>query len=263
MSLVSGTTLTLFGLMLDRFRFPQGYQVVFMISFVGGLLNLYYFSKMQVPPFVPERSGNSNLPLAARLRSFFRPFAESRPFVRYSIASVAYRLALTLPMGLFSIFWVRELQATDTWIGLRGTAGYTALVVGYLFWGRVANRIGHRNLLLFCGGGQALYPALTALAPSVQWLLPAAVAWGFTAAGIDIGLFDMLLATCPEGKQPRFAAAANMFSSIAMSVGPLLGAVLSQGVGMRSALFLTAAMQLVGTASFMLLPNKQQEGLAA
>jgi MFS family permease len=262
MSLTSGISIALFGLLLDRSPFPLGYQLVFVISFVAGALNLYYLGKVRVPPFVPEAAERSDhLPLMARLRSFFRPFAESRPFVRYSIASVAYRLTLALPIGLFSVFWVNELHATDTWIGLRGTAGYAALVVGYFLWGRIANRIGHRNLLLICGGGFAFYPVLTALAPSVEWLLPAAALWGFTAAGIDIGLFDMLLATSPEGKQPRFAAASNMLASIVTSVAPLLGAVLSQEVGIRWALLMIGGLQIIGTAFFLLLPGKEQEGL--
>ncbi len=263
LSLTSGICIALFGLLLDRTAFPFGYQIVFVISFIAGVINLYYFSRVRVPPFVPPGIENrAGLSMLARLAAFLHPFAESRPFVRYSIVSITYRLALALPAGLFSIFWVRELSATNTWIGLRGTAGYAALVVGYWLWGRVTNRIGHRTLLLVCGAGLALYPALTALAPTPVWLLPAAVLWGFTAAGIDIGLFDMLLAACPEGKQPRFAAASNVITSIAMSAGPLLGAALAQGLGTRSALFIVGGVQIAATASFLLLPNRQQEGLA-
>ncbi|MCX6027984.1 MAG: MFS transporter [Chloroflexi bacterium] len=262
MSLASGTCLALFGLLLDRIPFPIGYQVVFGIGFVAGVVNILYFGKVRTPPFdFQSAQGEGNASLAARLRTFVRPFAESRPFVRFSIANLAYRLALALPAGLFSVFWVRELHATDTWIGLRGTAGYAALVVGYWLWGRVTNRIGHRNLLLLCGAGLALYPALTALAPTPAWLLPAAVIWGLTAAGVDIGLFDMLLAACPEGKMPSFAAAANVITSIASSVGPLLGAALAQGIGTRSALLVIGGLQAVAAASFLLLPNRQQEGL--
>jgi MFS family permease len=262
MSLASGTCLALFGLLLDRISFPIGYQIVFGIGFAAGVVNVLYFGRVQTPPFdFQSAQGDGNASLAGRLRTFVRPFAESRPFVRYSIANLAYRLALALPAGLFSVFWVRDLHATDTWIGLRGTAGYATLVVGYWLWGRVTNRIGHRTLLLICGGGLALYPVLTALAPTPAWLLPAAVLWGFTASGIDIGLFDTLLAACPAGKMPSFAAAANATSSIASSVGPLLGAGLAQEIGTRSALLVVGGLIAAAAASFLLLPNRQQEGL--
>ncbi len=257
MSLLSGASLLVFGLWLDRGPFPLAYQVVFLLSFLAGLLNLYHFSRVVVPPFVPAPRAASSVRLTARLADFLRPLVESKPFVRYNIASIGFRLAIALPAGLYSIYWVNDLQATDSWIGLRGTAGYAALVIGYWFWGRVANRIGHRQLLLVCGATFALYPVVTALAPSVIWLLPAAVLWGFAVSGIDLGLFDMLLAVCPEGKQPRFAAAANTLSSIAITLGPILGAGLAEAITTRGALFVSGALQFAGTFAFLLLPKHE------
>lgn len=260
MSLLSGLSLLVFGLWLDRGPFPLAYQIVFLLSFVAGALNLYYFWLVKVPPFIPvARPDGPPVRWTARLVEFLRPLVESKPFVRYNLAVIGYRVALAMPAGLYSVYWVNDLKATDSWIGLRGTAGYAALVIGYVFWGRVANRIGHRWLLRICGGALAFYPVLTALVPSVPWLLPAAVLWGFTVSGIDIGLFDMLLAVCPEGRQPRFAAAANTVMSVAITVGPILGAALAAAVTTRGALIISGALQLVGTAAFLLLPDREHE----
>jgi MFS family permease len=274
MALVSGSTIAIFGFMLDRSAFPLGYQIVFMISFGAALLNMYYFSKVEVPPFVrdPDKQQRSaettvesaaSLPRLVRLLFFLRAFAAHPAFVRYNASSFAFRLALTMPVGLFSVYWVNTLHASDAWIGLRGTAGYAALVLGYWFWGRMASRIGHRGLLLTCGAGLAFYPALTALAPSVQWLLPAAVLWGFTASGIDIGLFDMLLISAPAGRLPSFAALSNVLNSIALAAGPLIGAALAGMVGTRAALLVIGGLQLFATLGFLLLPNREQEKATA
>ncbi len=263
MSVMSGVTMVLFGNLLDRTPFPGGYQFVFVASFVANLAHVYFWLKVRVPPFVPDRAASAlEKDLTQRMRAFFRPFAQSRPFVRYNLATLAYRLALNMPAALFSIFWVKDLQASDTWIGLRGTAGYAALVVGYAFWGRMANRLGHRNLLLICGTGLGFYPMLTALVPSMQWLLPVALVWGFTAAAIDIGFFDMLLAVCPEGRQPSFAAAANVLANFAAFAGPMLGALLAQVLSVRSALLLSGILQVGCVAFFFLLPSREQEGLS-
>ena len=271
MALVSGAVIALFGLMLDRIAFPLGYQIVFMVSFGAALVNLYHFSKVQVPPFVrdADRGGaasanrGAGVSTLAQLREFLAVFTAHRSFVRYNIASIIYRLMLAVPAGLFSIYWVQSLRATDTWIGLRGTAGYATLVLGYWFWGRVTSRIGHRWLLILCGLGLALYPILTAWAPSFQWLLPVAALWGFSVAGIDIGLFDMLLISAPAGRAPSFAAAANMLTSIALTIGPLLGAALAGVVGTRQALLICGGLQIIGTLFFLLLPNRDQEQAVA
>ncbi len=260
MSLISGISLTIYGFMLDRMAFPIGYQIIFMISFLAALMNLYYFSKVVIPPFVSGReAGQGQGSIFAEIPELFRSYVSTPRFVRFLIASGAFRLALAMPVGLFSIYWVNDLQATDGWIGLRGTVGAFALVIGYFFWGRTANRIGHRRMLLICGVGQACYPVLTALAPNEYWLLPAAFVSGITAGGIDLGLFDMLLAACPEGRQPTFAAGSAVFTSMAVTVGPLLGAAMAQSASTRTALFIIGGLQAIATLGFLLLPSREQE----
>jgi MFS family permease len=100
---------------------------------------------------------------------------------------------------------------------------------------------------------------LTALAPDVVWLLPAAFVSGVTAGGIDLGLFDMLLAACPEGRQPTFAAGSAVFTNLAITIGPLLGAAMAQGWSTQAALFAIGAIQAVSTLAFLLLPGREQE----
>jgi MFS family permease len=261
-SLVSAICIAIFGRFLDRTPFPAGYQIVFMISFGAAIMNLYYFNKLRVPPFRADRAQSTRSGLGQRVAIFFRPLTESPAFVRYNLATLPWRLAYNLPIALFSIYWVDNLQVSNTWIGLRGTVGYAALVVGYRMWGQVANRIGHRSVLLICGAVAALYPALTALAPSAPWLLPAAALWGLSIAGSDIGLFDMLLNACPDGRQPSYAATSNMLVSTVTFVAPLIGGVLAQLAGVRPALLVAALLQLLTTAFFLLLPNREQEALA-
>jgi len=267
MSLISGATIALFGLLLDRTAFPLGYQIVFMVSFVASMLNMYYFGRVQLLPEArpadlsrTARPGAAERPgLLAQLRGFLRSFADHPPFMRFNTASFLFRVALMMPAGLFSIYWVRALQANDAWIGLRGTAGYAALVLGYWLWGRVATRTGHRGVLLMCGAGTAFYPIMTALAPSVEWLLPAAALWGLTISGVDIGLFDMMLISSPAGRLPSFAAMANMLNNVALAIGPLLGAGLAGLIGIREALLVIGGLQLVATAGFLLLPGPEEE----
>ncbi len=267
MSLISGSTIALFGFLLDRTAFPLGYQIVFMVSFVASLLNMYYFGRVQLLPAERPADSGRMTPtksavrpaLPVRLRSFLRSFAGHPPFVRFNTASFLFRLALMMPAGLFSVYWVRALQANDAWIGLRGTAGYAALVLGYWLWGRVATRTGHRGVLLMCGVGGAFYPIMTALAPAVEWLLPAAALWGLTISGVDIGLFDMMLISSPAGRLPSFAAMANMLNNIALAIGPLLGAGLAGLIGLREALLVIGGLQLAATAGFLVLPGPEEE----
>ncbi len=103
--------------------------------------------------------------------------------------------------------------------------------------------------------GVAAYVLMTALSPSPWWLLPAAVLWGVSAPGVDLGLFDLMLGACPDERQPLFGAVWNMVASLAMFVGPLIGAWLDAALGLAPALMVVAALQLVTTAPFVVLPR--------
>jgi len=88
------------------------------------------------------------------------------------------------------------------------------------------------------------------------WLLPAAVVWGITAPGVDLGLFDLMLASCAEERLPLFGAVWSMVASLAMFVGPLIGARLGEGLGLTTALMVVAGLQVLATAPFAALPNE-------
>jgi MFS family permease len=254
LSVASAISSAVFGWMLDSMVFPLNYQVVFMISFAAAGLDPYFFSFIKIEP--SERAAlKPSRNVLSSFREYFQPVLQHRPFLVFLASTVLYRLALNAPAPLFSLFWVNELQATDTLIGLRGTVGHAALVVGYMFWGRSANRLGHRRVLTLCALGFAAYPIMTGLSPTAIWILPAAAVWGLTAAGLDIGLFDLMLASCPNQRQPLFAAVWSMVANTAIFVGPLLGAALSNSTSLGFALIIAGVAQVVTTIPFRYLPH--------
>lgn len=254
LSLLSAASSAFFGWLLDRIAFPLNYQIVFFISFATALLDPFFFSFIRVPPLAkPPMHSTSHL--GKRVAEYLRPVLHYKPFIVYLASTMLYRLALNLPSPLFSLFWVNKLHASDTLIGLRGTIGHAALVAGYLFWGRSANKLKHRNVLTLSALGLALYPFVTALSPNAFWLLPAAAIWGLTASGVDIGLFDLMLASCPEHRQPLFAAFWSIAANMAIFIGPLLGAKLSEATSLGMALFIAAIAQALTTIPFVLLPG--------
>jgi predicted MFS family arabinose efflux permease len=259
LTVVSAVCIPLVGIMSDSLPFPVGYQIAFLLSFAGAVMSVVYFSRLRLPPFSSQSQPSADrLPVAARVRLFLRPLTESRLFVRYNAATLVFRLAMFVPSSLFSLYWVNELSATDTWIGLRGGLGYLVLAVGYIVWGRWANELGHRNMLLVCGVGLGLYTLLTASVPAMQWLLPVAAVWGISQSGLDIGLLDMMLAVCPEGRQPSFVAAANVLISLSAFLGPLLGAAIAQTFGLRNALWVGGGLEILGALLFLWLPRQSE-----
>lgn len=250
LSIVTAATSALFGPLLDVIPFPLNYQVVFLISFLAGLVTLYTFGRIRMPsagtPHPPARVAFGLLNLPRLLR-------REPAFTRYMAASFVYRLGLYLPVAVFPIFWVNELHASDTLIGLRTTAGYGALVFSYILWGVVAVRLGHRLVLIVSSAGLGLYPIVTAALPDAIWLLPAALLWGLFASGIDVAFFEALLRTTPVDRRAVFIAIDSTIANLAVFGGPLLGALLGDVIGLRAALVLAGVLSLAGTALMVAL----------
>ena len=99
------------------------------------------------------------------------------------------------------------------------------------------------------------YPITSALIPSAPWLLPVAVIGGFASAGVNIGLFDLMLAAVPKDKMPRLSSVLNLVANAAAFIGPMLGVMLSEATSLRTALLVIGTIQLLSTATFALLPS--------
>lgn len=252
---VSAVCVAVFGRTLDLIPFPYGYQLVFMVSAIGGALGIWFYSRIEIParePRVAEAVGGWRQKVAG----IVEPLREGGDFLHYTIGTSILRLGLNLPIGLFSLFWVNELAASDTWIGLRSTVGNIALTGGYYAWGRLAGRLGHRRTLGFAALGLSFYPALTAASPTVEWLLPAALIWGLFASGIDMSLFEGLLEVCPADRRAELVAVNTFVANVIMFGAPLLGAAMAEVMGIRAVMWIAAALHLAAVAAVIVMARR-------
>ena len=142
-------------------------------------------------------------------------------------------LGLTLVSALIPIYWVKDLQASDTWVGYFNAALSAATLVSYLPWTRIKRRYGARWVLIPSVIGTALYPALLSLARTPAAVLPAIAFNGLAGSGLNLAFFDALLEVCPPRKQARFVAI-NMTALHLMGViGPPIGATLVNWMPIR------------------------------
>lgn len=260
MGLTAAVSVAVFGWSLDLLPFPLNYQIVFGLTFAAGMCNAALFSRIRVPHLPREgrpqtADGRPRASAGSRLRAYARSVMGQPAFVRYLLATLPFRVALMMPEALYSLFWVRSLEASDGLIGLRGTAVFAAQLVGFVCWGRLANRLGHRRVLILSAVLAGLYPICTGLAPAAAWLVPVALIWGLAYSGIRIALFDMMIMTVPAEMMPRLASLYSLVERISMFAGPLLGVALSEATSLRSGLLWIGAIQLFASLAFAALPR--------
>ncbi len=249
LGLATAITVAIAGQVLDRLSFPINYQLVFMGLSVGGLLSYAYSSRIELPDVAPppRRPGQS---LSQRFKGYVSLIRSQPAFVSFTAKRFVYLSGAALAAPLFPLYFVREVHATDAWIGIINTAQTAILLVGYPLWSRQWRVRGARFVLLWTTLGLTLYPALTAFTHRVEWIVLYAGLAGIFQAGLDLVFFDELMKTVPPEYSATFVSLAQSLQYLSTVASPLVGTFLADHIGLGGGLLVSAALRLIGFGLF-------------
>jgi MFS family permease len=250
-SAVSTVTMLISGKLLDLLPFPLNYQLLFGAGFAASLVSLYYVSHIQAAkPGVVEQQPQRKTPLTTQLRRSVRQLIKQRDFVRFSASAFVFHWGLYLPSALYAIYRVRNLGASDTWIGLLSMVQNAVTILTYFYWGKAASRKGNRFVLVISSLGLMLFPVLTGLSTRIEPLIIPSIMAGIFGAGFNLSFFNALLEVCPQERRPSYVAMNTTLINVAAFLAPLLGTSLANLLGIRTALFIVGGMRLLGAGFF-------------
>jgi Na+/melibiose symporter-like transporter len=251
LGLTTAVSVAVAGLLLDRVGFPFNYQVMFLGLSAGGLVSFYFSSHIDLPEADPQATPLSQSS-GGRLRSYFKLVMSQPQFVRFSIQRFVFLTGTALAIPLFPLYFVREIHASDAWIGAISTIQTAILLVGYFLWTRGSQLRGSRFVLLWTTFGLSLYPALIAFTHRVEWIAFFAGFAGIFQAGVDLVFFDELMKTFPVEYSATFVALAQSLQYLSAFIAPLIGTALSGTIGLSGALLVSSVLRLAGFGLFAL-----------
>lgn len=250
-------TVAIVGQLLDRIVFPLNYQVVFIGSFLGGLLS-FLFSRSIVLPDQKPGGDEGDTTWRPSFKSWVGSLATVArtappPFMRFVGSAFVFRCGMAMALPLFPLYWVREVQASDAWIGIITTANSGVLLIAYFLWSVAVRRIGVGGVLIATSLGMGLYPLAAVSTQSVALLAVFAGIAGFFAAGNDLVNFDLVLSSVPSDHQASFVGFYQTLQNAALFMMPLVGTLLADSVGIGVALIVAGVLRLVGAGMYMAL----------
>jgi len=237
------------GQVLDRLDFPVNYQLTFLALSAGGLISLTFSSRILIPD-TPPAAPAAGQAWRRRLRDSVREISRHPDYVAFTAKRFVFLSGLSLGLPLFPLYFVREAQASDAWIGFINTAQTFVMVVGYFLWSRASKRRGSRFVLAGTTFGLALYPALVAATHDVRVIALLAGLAGIFQAGLDLVFFDELMKTVPPERTAIFVALAQSLQYLSGVAAPLVGTALADQIGLDGALLVSAALRALGWALF-------------
>ena len=177
--------------------------------------------------------------------------AENQDFVRIIANTLVFDLGAWLVGPLYIIYFVRELGASDGWIGLNSTLANIGVIAGYALWRRWIRKLGYSRTLLITVPLAASYAFLVSLFPNLTAILIWGILINLVNPGVNLSHFNILLKLCPDDRRASYIAFYATMLNVGAFVGPMIGVALSDWMGIRLVLVLGGVIRLAGRCCFI------------
>ena len=234
--------------------FPLNYQLMYIVGTVAALLSVYCVSRIKVPQTKvarrqpsPKTAKSSFKAMKATLTTMVR---ENQAFVRIVINTLVFNLGAWFVMSLYIIFFVKELEASDGWIGLNTTLANIGVIFGNLIWRRIIAKVGDSRALLLSIPMSAGYAFLVALFPDLTLILLWGILINLVNPGVNLSHYNILVESCPKERLVSYLAIFSTVMNFGAFVSPMLGIALSGVIGVRWVLLIGGVIRLIGALMF-------------
>ncbi|WP_414577755.1 MFS transporter [Anabaena sp. CCY 9402-a] len=225
----------------------QGYGVVLLVSIVFGMLSLgcQYF-KLDINPKVQnaiveyprQQAENSNtaksLPKTTSLPvNTTDSIWKNSNFLMFLFYSALWMLAVNLSAPFFNLYMLDTLHLDVSWVTLYASLQTGANMLLMIFWGKLADKIGNRLILIFIGVLVAVTPFLWLGIDTnnfdLWFCLPLLhILTGGTWAAIDLCNNNMQLEIAPIKNQSLYFAIASAVAGFSGALGTTIGSCIAQ-----------------------------------
>ena len=221
--------------------FPQSVGILALICFAAMVVS-YIFLALTVEPAqapIPAR------PFHVFLRGLIPLLRRDLAFRRYLFCRAAIAFGLTGHSFLTAAALERfQLPAAD--IGLFTGVMLAAQAVGNIGLGALADRWGHKQVLVLSAGMGMIALLLALIAPTSIWFFCVFALVGAAQAGYQLSGFTLVFAFSPPAERTTYIGVANLALAPVAAIGPMLVGMLATFTGYHTVFVLLALVGMVG-----------------
>jgi MFS family permease len=234
----------------------EGYGIVLFIGVLMGLLSLVFqWSMSDVNPQEQNAVKNAKTesvsspsqveasPLEAEKSTTETPTSANPPLMRLILKDSNYlrfllyfgvwMFSVNLSAPFFNLYMLDNLALDVSWVTIYNSLTAGANLLMLIFWGKLADRVGNRFLLLTVGVLVAMTPILwlgtgTDALSIWLWLPLLHILAGGTWAAIDLCNNNIQLGIAPTQNQSSYFAIAAAIAGVSGALGTTAGGLLAQ-----------------------------------
>ncbi len=223
------------GWALDR----VGYQVLFPIGALFGILATYLFTRIDLDEGeLPPRQTKAFSDLWQIVRG-------DRNFAIYLLSYSLFGLGGLLSWPLYPVVQVDRLQLSYSEIGLLGLVESITWFLSYLLWGRTIDKRGGLFVVRAISAISIVTPLTYMSAQSLWMLMPSAIARGLGMAGFELGRISAGIQLADPERVTEYAAIQSTVVGLRGMVAPVITVGLLRLGAPHSAVFLLSVFFLV------------------
>lgn len=252
------------GQIIGALGYPAGYQLVFFVSLLIGLLATYSFwiipfkeerAKHKEPRSDIQQSANRNQ--QSEIQNLKSQFSLNTVFGRYMLCSCALAFGVGIGGPFIQVYQVKVLGFSAAIVGIVVSIELGVNIVAQRVYGSVIiRRFGDFRVMRFLRFLTPLVPLLWIFVQDpIAACFVSAIA-GLTWSGHELANFNCLLEITPENKRASYIATHTFAVSMAAAAGPALGGVLSDVIGYQPMFALSAILRFLAAMLLLLLVKR-------
>jgi MFS family permease len=191
-------------------------------------------------PTVKPRSS-----LGAYLRRLPGVLRRDPNYVRFLIASSAANLG-AMAGGFYMVYGKENVPGALAQVGTLTAALVGTQAAANLGWGLLADRRGHKAVLVASALGMALTAGVAWGTRSFAWLAVLFVLYGLSLSASMVSRMTIILEFCEPEDRPTYIGLSSTLLAPTRALGPVLGGWLATLAGYREMFLVALALSLIG-----------------
>ncbi|MER1959089.1 MAG: MFS transporter [Solibacillus sp.] len=237
-------TLTIGVVMKDVTTNKLAYQILFMFTFVVGLVELYFILKHDEP----KREIQDE-----KKRAMDWSIFKHKQYVLFLAVALLFNFGWQMAWGLFNIYNVRYAEATIFWISMFNVANMLAQIASFGLWKKWSQKYGNMRVFVWVAFGMSTAPLLTVLSTNLYYLTAMMMLSGIFVSGTVLILFNLLLENSPKEVRTYCITTYNVLLAIIAFTAPQIGIWLLETYAMDIAMYSSTVMRFLAAICFLVL----------
>lgn len=197
-----------------------GFITVFLIAMCARLISVYHLKQLHDPP------GHVAALEIPSWRLWRKQFVSS-PFAVFSLFYALMQFSTAIASPFFTVYMLRDLQFTYFEFTMNAAMAVLAQFLTLNWWGRIADTLGNRLILVSTGALIPIFPALWTLSTEHWYMMMLQAMGGLVWAGFSLSASNFIYDALLPQKRVTLMALHNTLANIGIFFGALLGGYLA------------------------------------